>query len=276
MLEPRAAHVSVDIDGAVQQALARSREGTIFARVFRSLTGGRVDARIEPRMAFSRAVVNALVAPVTGALDRSPQDASLSYAADSLEKVPDRTGLTFRAAALWNALRTALTDPTAGREITIPTTVVRSAVTERQLAARYPSIITVDRASFQLRLWKHLRLVKTYPIAVGMIGLETPAGLYHIQDKVVDPSWNVPNSAWAGSLAGQVIPPGPQDPLKARWMGILQRRRDPRDRPQRVRNDRPRRLARLHPDDDPRRDRPLRPDARRRARVHRLARPAGT
>lgn len=31
----------------------------------------------------------------------------------------------------------------------------------------------------------------------------------------------MPNSAWAGSLAGQTIPPGPQDPLKARWMGIF-------------------------------------------------------
>jgi lipoprotein-anchoring transpeptidase ErfK/SrfK len=30
----------------------------------------------------------------------------------------------------------------------------------------------------------------------------------------------VPNSAWAGSLAGRVIPPGPDDPLKARWIGI--------------------------------------------------------
>jgi lipoprotein-anchoring transpeptidase ErfK/SrfK len=31
----------------------------------------------------------------------------------------------------------------------------------------------------------------------------------------------VPNSSWAGSLAGQLIPPGPQDPLKARWMGFF-------------------------------------------------------
>jgi lipoprotein-anchoring transpeptidase ErfK/SrfK len=30
----------------------------------------------------------------------------------------------------------------------------------------------------------------------------------------------VPNSAWAGDLAGKVIPPGPDDPIKARWMGI--------------------------------------------------------
>ncbi len=36
----------------------------------------------------------------------------------------------------------------------------------------------------------------------------------------MDPVWNVPDSDWAGSLAGQIIPPGPENPLKARWMGI--------------------------------------------------------
>ena len=62
---------------------------------------------------------------------------------------------------------------------------------------------------------------KTYPIAVGMAGLETPAGRYAIQDKQVNPAWHVPNSAWAGSLAGQTIPGGaPDNPLKARWLGI--------------------------------------------------------
>ena len=30
----------------------------------------------------------------------------------------------------------------------------------------------------------------------------------------------MPKSAWAGSLAGQTIPPGPQDPLKARFMSF--------------------------------------------------------
>src|SRR5437588_6503582 len=61
---------------------------------------------------------------------------------------------------------------------------------------------------------------KTYIIAVGQKGLETPAGVYEINDKQIDPSWHVPNSSWAGALAGRVIPPGPDDPLKARWMGF--------------------------------------------------------
>ena len=37
----------------------------------------------------------------------------------------------------------------------------------------------------------------------------------------MNPSWQVPNSSWAGSLAGRTIPPGPDDPLKARWLGIF-------------------------------------------------------
>jgi lipoprotein-anchoring transpeptidase ErfK/SrfK len=37
----------------------------------------------------------------------------------------------------------------------------------------------------------------------------------------VNPAWSVPNSDWAGSLAGTVVPGGvPENPLKARWLGI--------------------------------------------------------
>jgi lipoprotein-anchoring transpeptidase ErfK/SrfK len=79
----------------------------------------------------------------------------------------------------------------------------------------------VDRPAFKLTVYDHLRLKKSFTVAVGRQGLETPAGLYHVQDKQVNPSWHVPDSAWAGDLAGKVIPPGPQDPIKARWLGVF-------------------------------------------------------
>ena len=88
------------------------------------------------------------------------------------------------------------------------------------LTSAYQAYIVVDRPDFKLLLYQHLHPTHTYPIAVGMAGLETPAGLHHILDKQVNPSWYVPHSAWAGSLAGKVIPPGPEDPLVARWMAI--------------------------------------------------------
>ena len=71
-------------------------------------------------------------------------------------------------------------------------------------------------------LYKELKPAKTYAIAVGQVGLETPAGRYTIQNKAINPAWHVPNSAWAGKLAGKVIPGGdPTNPIKARWLGIF-------------------------------------------------------
>jgi hypothetical protein len=58
-----------------------------------------------------------------------------------------------------------------------------------------------------------------YQIAVGRAGLETAAGRYKIVEKIVNPPWHVPTSAW--DLAGQTIAAGdPQNPLKARWLGF--------------------------------------------------------
>jgi lipoprotein-anchoring transpeptidase ErfK/SrfK len=80
----------------------------------------------------------------------------------------------------------------------------------------------VNRGAFKLTLYKHLKPVKTYGIAVGQVGLETPAGLYNIQNKAVDPAWTMPDSDWvAPGDRGKIVPGGtPENPLKARWMGI--------------------------------------------------------
>jgi lipoprotein-anchoring transpeptidase ErfK/SrfK len=58
-------------------------------------------------------------------------------------------------------------------------------------------------------------------VAVGKVGMETPEGLYEIQNKAINPAWHVPDSDWAGDLAGKVIAgDDPKNPIKARWMGI--------------------------------------------------------
>jgi lipoprotein-anchoring transpeptidase ErfK/SrfK len=98
---------------------------------------------------------------------------------------------------------------------------VRPKRTVRDLRRAYPTVITVDREHFRLRLFKRLRIAKRYGIAVGMAGLETPRGRYRIQSKQVNPTWYVPDRDWAGSMRGQTVPGGaPNNPLKARWLGI--------------------------------------------------------
>lgn len=219
-LTSRRSHLRADVDAMVADAVARSRGGSIFSRSWRELTGGSVNADLPAQVSFSHASVHRLVTRIERTLDRAPRDASIAFSGTSLHRVREHAGIAVRGAELQGRIVTALTHAGAPRNLDVATVSTRPNVTTSQLAARYPTVITIDRSSFTLRLWKHLRLARSYPIAVGMQGLATPAGLYHVEDKQVNPSWQVPNSAWAGSLAGQLIPPGPQDPLKARWIGI--------------------------------------------------------
>jgi lipoprotein-anchoring transpeptidase ErfK/SrfK len=133
--------------------------------------------------------------------------------------VPEQDGVTLLVGDLRARLRSAIDSP-RHRTVSAPVERVKPQVTTDQLADEYPVFVTVDRGAFELRLWKRLKLAQTYTIAVGQAGLETPAGEYSIDDKQINPSWHVPESDWAGDLAGKVIPPGPDNPLKARWMGF--------------------------------------------------------
>jgi lipoprotein-anchoring transpeptidase ErfK/SrfK len=221
VLRPKVVHARVDFDQSVQDALERSRSGSVFTRVYRGLTGGSIRATFDPEVLFSRAAVGRFAAKISHRLNRPARDASVSWSGASIGAVSSKTGISVDRAALSGRIEAVLSGSAANHRIAVPITRTEPKVTTGRLASRYPTAITIDRGAFRLRLWKNLRLVKTYEIAVGMAGLETPAGLYHIQNKEVNPSWHVPNSAWAGSLAGQTIPPGPADPIKARWMGIF-------------------------------------------------------
>ena len=214
------AGLRTDVGGMVDQALEKSREGSIISRVARDLTGGEEDASIPARVSYSKAATARLVERARKGIDRPAQDAKVNF--PSLSRVKEKDGVKLEVAKLRKQVETALVTPDGNRQIEAPTSVTKPKVTTAQLADRYPAVIVVERGSFKLSLYKNLKLAKTYRIAVGQVGLETPAGLYHIQNKAVNAAWSVPNSDWAGSLAGQVIPGGaPNNPLKARWMGIF-------------------------------------------------------
>jgi len=219
-IDGRQADLAVDVDGMVAAAVAVSREGSIFARTARGVLGESVGRDIPLHATYSHRAVRELAARVRAAIDRPAVDATVQPSGGALVAVPDRPGVRVDSGALGARIEAGLTAAASDPTVEVPTRTVRPAVTTAQLAVRYPAYIVVDRGGFTLRYYSHLRLAASYPIAVGMQGLETPPGLYHIQWKQVDPPWYVPNSAWAGALAGKTIPPGPQDPLKARFMSF--------------------------------------------------------
>ena len=62
-------------------------------------------------------------------------------------------------------------------------------------------------------------LKTSYPIAIGKAGWETPTGSYKIRKKLRNPAWEHP---WTG----EVVPPGPDNPLGTRWIGFWTDGRD--------------------------------------------------
>ena len=213
------AGVEADVAGMVDEALAKSRDGSIITRVARDLSGGEEDAQVPAQISYDEQAIDDLVARVRKGLDREARDAQVDF--PSLEKVKEQKGRAVKAPLLKQRLAQALTVPGAERRVTAPVRITRPKVTQAQLADKYPTLLVADRVNFKLRFYKRLELVKEYTVAVGAVGFDTPAGLYHIQNKAVDPAWSVPNSDWAGDLAGTVVPGGvPENPLKARWMGI--------------------------------------------------------
>jgi lipoprotein-anchoring transpeptidase ErfK/SrfK len=220
-LTAKEARISADVSGMVADALAAGRDQGLLARTWRGLSGGELDRRIEPRIAFSTEAVQRLVDRVRIDADRDPREAEASVTTTSVSVKEGRDGIATDVDQLKDDVMAELADPDTDRVVEAQFERVEPELTQEEVREKYGTVLTVDRPNFRLRLFKDQEVVETYPIALGEAGQDTPTGTYDIANKAVDPAWNVPNSDWAGSLAGTVVPGGtPQNPLKARWLGI--------------------------------------------------------
>lgn len=220
-LSPKRLHATADLDGMVQEAIDRSREGTILDRVTRYASGGDVDADLEPQVSYDKKAVKDFVNQLAEEINQDPVDATVVPSGYRLVKQAGEAGRAVEKREMTDAINEAAQSPGRDQPVQAVVRTTKPEITTKELAEAYPRYIYIDRGSFTLRFYHHLKLERSYTIAVGQVGYDTPAGLYHLQTKEVNPTWHVPNSAWAGSLAGQDIPPGPSNPLVARWMGII-------------------------------------------------------
>lgn len=62
-------------------------------------------------------------------------------------------------------------------------------------------------------VYRQERVLSSYPIAVGKEGWETPTGSFEVFQMLRNPIWEHP---WTGEL----VYPGPDNPLGARWIGF--------------------------------------------------------
>jgi len=151
----------------------------------------------------------------------APRNATIRITLRHILRRRSVSGRSLDAGALRATIRATLRDPAATHVLRPGRRTLRPRVTASGLARAYPTVITIDRAHFKLRLFKRLKISKRYGVAVGQPAYPTPTGSFHITNKQVNPAWTAPNSPWAGELAGTTTPGGsPANPLRARWMGI--------------------------------------------------------
>jgi len=173
-------------------------------------------------VSFSNAKVQAYADKIAKRLQRAPVDARVSIALRHITKVASQDGRSINADALAKSVAATLSDPAAERKLRPALVATKPKVTTAGLGKAYNTIITIDRANFTLRLFKNLKVSKTYRVAVGMPAYPTPTGRFTIANKAVNPTWTAPDSPWAGAYRNESVAGGSaENPLKARWMGIV-------------------------------------------------------
>ncbi|MGH3038342.1 MAG: L,D-transpeptidase family protein [Gaiellaceae bacterium] len=220
-IDPALVKVRTNVDQLVATAMAESREGNFLTRSWNGLTGEETGSEYDLEVSFSSRAVGRIVDGVRREVNSPMRDAKVSASFDGVHISPSSVGVTVEAGALRRAIGESLVSGDAARTVAIPTRKIDPKVTTKQLADRYSHFIAISRGRRELRLFVNQRLTKSYRVGIGAAGFDTPAGLYEIESKAVDPAWYVPDKAWAGDLAGKVIPgDDPDNPIKARWMGF--------------------------------------------------------
>lgn len=107
--------------------------------------------------------------------------------------------------------------PENGITITIPTSWILPTVDS------YDGIV-INLSEMRLYYFfqqKDRKLVRTFPIGIGREGYDTPVGKFKIIQKIVNPSWYVPQSVRAEKPElPRVVPPGPDNPLGTHAMRL--------------------------------------------------------
>jgi lipoprotein-anchoring transpeptidase ErfK/SrfK len=215
-LEVRAKFV-FDADGTASAALA------VPASAAPARSGGTTPATDVPLVVtHSTTAVRTFLSSVARQVASAPRNATLKITVKHMVTRRSVYGYRLDQAATYTLVNKALADTNASRKLRKKLTAVRAAVNANDLAKQYSTVLTVQKSTRTLRLFKNLKVSRRYKVAIGQPAYPTPEGLFHIQSKQVNPTWSVPNSPWAGELQGTTVQGGSAaNPLKARWMGIV-------------------------------------------------------
>ena len=183
---------------------------TAVARARVSTAGTNVDLVVAVRGAPLRA----WVAGVEKRFARAPVDATLKLKNGKPFLTKDKAGRRLDTTRLTERIVAALRANTR-----LPVRVRTKPVAPKVSVGTYAKVIVINRSINRLYLYQGNKLSRTFPVATGQAIYPTPRGTWHIVVKYRNPWWYPPTSSpWARGL--KPVPPGPNNPLGTRWMGL--------------------------------------------------------
>ena len=183
---------------------------TAVARARVSTAGTNVDLVVAVRGAPLRA----WVASVEKRFARTPVDATLKLKHGKPFLTKDKAGRRLDTTRLTERIVAALRGNTR-----LPVRVRTKPVAPKVSVGTYAKVIVINRSINRLFLYNGNKLFRTFPVATGQAIYPTPRGTWHIVVKYRNPWWYPPtSSSWAQGL--KPVPPGPDNPLGTRWMGL--------------------------------------------------------
>lgn len=193
---PRQLGAVADVDLAVARALSSPSGSSVELAV---LTKGRKVAKYVRRLART--------------FSRPAREPRLRLIKNKPAVTEARNGLTVRRADMTSAIRRALE---LGSRRPIP---LMAEEIEPATGSASSPIVVIKRESKKLFFYEGDELVRSFRVATGLNSNPTPLGRFDIVVKQKDPIWFPPQTSdWARGL--KPVPPGPNNPLGTRWMGL--------------------------------------------------------
>jgi lipoprotein-anchoring transpeptidase ErfK/SrfK len=153
------------------------------------------------------------VAQLGQRFDRGPADSKLTLRNLRPRLSPERVGRKLDQRKAVHDINAALAAMSRG-EMRLTLKTVKPKVTRRN----FGPVIVIRRNSNRLFLYDGMKYRRFFGVATGQSQYPTPLGRFSIVVKWKNPWWYPPNSPWAQGQSP--IPPGPNNPLGTRWMGL--------------------------------------------------------
>ncbi|MDQ4090751.1 MAG: L,D-transpeptidase/peptidoglycan binding protein [Actinomycetota bacterium] len=194
----------VDVPAAVRKAMG-TRSGNMLSRVSSQLFSSGGAPFLELKPAWGPGQLDDVLAVAGTIVADAPKDADIDISSGWVKIVPEKAGKEIDVEASKQAVMNgvALGDTTVKM-------VARPIKPSSDPALT--KVILVRAGENMLYLYENGQIVKQWPVATGASGYLTPEGVHRITQKIVNPSWHNPGSAWARGLP-KVIGPGPNNPL---------------------------------------------------------------